>query len=40
LSHDTTPLYLRAPDAVLPKPHARYGKAEFSKPVIAPEAGK
>ena len=31
---DVTPLYLRAPDAVLPKPHARYGKAEYSKPVI------
>ena len=33
LPHDTSPLYLRAPDAVLPKPHARYGKAEYSKPV-------
>ena len=40
LSQDTSPLYLRAPDAVLPKPHARYGKAEFSKPVIASEVGK
>ena len=38
LPHDTSPLYLRAPDAVLPKPHARYGKAEYSKPVITPEA--
>jgi len=28
-----SPLYLRAPDAVLPKPHARFGKAEYSKPV-------
>lgn len=40
LSHDTSPLYLRAPDAVLPKPHVRYGKAEYSKPVIAGEAAK
>ena len=32
-AHDVSPLYLRAPDAVLPKPHARFGKAEFSKPV-------
>ena len=31
---DTSPLYLRAPDAVLPKPHARFGKVEYSKPVI------
>ena len=35
LGHDTSALYLRAPDAVLPKPHARYGKAEYSKPVLA-----
>jgi tRNA threonylcarbamoyl adenosine modification protein YeaZ len=34
-ANDVSPLYLRAPDAVLPKPHARYGKAEYSKPVIA-----
>jgi tRNA threonylcarbamoyl adenosine modification protein YeaZ len=40
LSHDTSPLYLRAPDAVLPKPHARYGKAEYSKPVISAEVAK
>jgi len=32
---DTSPLYLRAPDAVLPKPHARFGKVEYSKPVTA-----
>ncbi len=39
LGHDTSALYLRAPDAVLPKPHARYGKAEYSKPVIADAGG-
>ena len=39
LADDVSPLYLRAPDAVLPKPHARYGKAEYSKPVIAETNG-
>ena len=36
---DVSALYLRAPDAVLPKPHARYGKAEYSKPVLADQGG-
>jgi len=36
---DVSALYLRAPDAVLPKPHARFGKAEYSKPVIGDQGG-